>query len=151
MGALLLYDITNYDTFEHVADWLQEAQKQIEPNNSIFMLVGTKVDKENLREVPTEQAQQFADYHNLLFLETSSKTGQNVEKTFTELAVKIYDLLEEGKFRIQEGWDGIKSGYMRSTMVAPARTPALNLVEANDQNNNNSSSNESKSSKKNCC
>ena len=115
VGALLLYDTTNYDSFEHVADWLAEAKRQIEPNNVIFMLVGTKVDKEHLREVPTEQAQQFADYHNLLFMETSSKCGLNVETAFKEMANKIYDLLENGKFRMQEGWDGIKSGFMNSS------------------------------------
>ncbi len=47
---MLLFDTTNYDSFEHVNEWLQEAKKQIEPNNAIFMLVGTKVDKENQRE-----------------------------------------------------------------------------------------------------
>lgn len=91
-----MYDITNYDSFEHVADWLSEAKRQIEPNNAVFMLVGTKVDKENQREVPFEQAQQFADYHDLLFVETSSKQGLNVEKAFKDLAIRIYDLLEEG-------------------------------------------------------
>ena len=44
-----MYDTTNYDSFEHVADWLQEAKKQIEPNCSEFILVGTKVDMEHLR------------------------------------------------------------------------------------------------------
>ena len=96
VGALLLYDITNYDSFEHVSDWLNEAKRQIEPNNAIFILVGTKTDKEQQREVPTEQAQQFADYHNLLFVETSSKQGLNVEKAFRDLAIRIYDQLEEG-------------------------------------------------------
>ena len=42
VGALLLYDSTNYDSFEHVNDWLQEARKQIEPHQSVFILVGTK-------------------------------------------------------------------------------------------------------------
>lgn len=42
VGALLLYDTTNYESFEHVNDWLQEAKKQIEPHQSVFCLVGTK-------------------------------------------------------------------------------------------------------------
>ena len=75
---------------------MNEAKRQIEPNNTIFILVGTKTDKEQQREVPTEQAQQFADYHNLLFVETSSKQGINVEKAFRDLAIRIYDQLEEG-------------------------------------------------------
>ena len=64
-------------------------------------MVGTKVDKENQREVPIEQAQQFADYHNLLFIETSSKLSLNVEKAFRDLAIRIYDLLEEGKMTLK--------------------------------------------------
>lgn len=127
VGALLLYDTTNYDSFEHVADWLAEAKRQIEPNNVIFMLVGTKTDKEHLREVPTEQAQQFADYHNLLFMETSSKYGLNVEDAFKDVALKIYELLENGKFRMQEGWDGIKGGYQENRQRLP-----INL-QTNDQ------------------
>jgi Ras-related protein Rab-39B len=145
---LLLFDTTNIESFEHVADWLQEARKQIEPNDAVFILVGTKKDKEHSREVPIEQAQQFADYHNLLYIETSSKTGQNVENAFIELSSKIYEQLEKGKFRIQEGWDGIKSGYMKAVVTNPNSNtntrPAISLVDANSIENH-------KSSKKSCC
>ena len=144
VGALLLYDTCNYDTFEHLSDWLTEAKRQIEPNNVIFMLVGTKVDKEHLREVPTEQAQQFADYHNLLFMETSSKCGLNVDSAFKEMGLKIYELLESGKFKLQEGWDGIKSGYVNAR---PSRTLPLNLVSQSEQADPNTDN----SGRKNCC
>ena len=97
-------------------------------------------------EVPTETAQQFADYHNLLFIETSSKTGQNVEKSFADLALKVYESLEAGKFKIQDGWDGIKSGYMRSAAAPSNRVPNIGLSQNSNQN-----ANEGQSSKKNCC
>lgn len=113
-------------------------------------------DKEHQREVPIEQAQQFADYHNLLFLETSSKTGYNVEKTFLQLASRIYDLLEEGKFRIQEGWDGIKSGYMPSTPLGNHNRPPISLIEVRSRNNSNidgqnEDAGNNDEAKKNCC
>lgn len=107
-----------------------------------------------MREVPIEQAQQFADYHNLLFLETSSKTGYNVEKTFTQLATRIYDLLEEGKFRIEENWDGIKNGYMQSNVILPNpySRPAISLTsDQNGTQNNADGSKSSDSEKKSCC
>ena len=110
-----------------------------------------------MREVPVEQAQQFADYHNLLFMETSSKTGYNVEKTFISLASKIYDLLEEGRFRIQEGWDGIKSGYQSNALLnnpsspPPASSrPPITLAAAAGRHNN-ASDDDDLNSKKNCC
>lgn len=96
--------------------------------------------------MPTETAQQFADYHNLLFIETSSKTGHNVEKSFGNLALKIYESLEAGKFKIQDGWDGIKSGYMRSAAAPTNRAPNLGLIQNGNQNTD-----DSQSSKKGCC
>jgi GTPase SAR1 family protein len=141
----LLFDSTNYESFEHVNDWLQEAKRQIEPNNAIFMLVGTKVDKDNLREVPQEQAQQFADYHNLLYCETSSKTGHNVEKTFADMGLKIYEMIQDGKFKMQDGWEGIRPGYQNKSLdISASRQPAFNLIESNDNN-------ESYGEKKSCC
>lgn len=139
VGALLLYDITNNDSFEHAADWLNEASKQIEPNSAVFMLVGTKKDKEHLREVPHEEAQQFADFHNLLFMETSSKTGLNVENSFKTIASEVSKMLDEGKFKIQEGWDGIKSGYSRPQPAA--NVARLSLSEQQQD----------QSAKKSCC
>jgi GTPase SAR1 family protein len=131
---MLLYDMTNLESFEHISDWLQEARKQIEPNNVIFMLIGTKKDKENLREVSKEQAQQFADYHNLLFLETSSKTGYNVENAFKLLATCIYEQFEDGKFKIIEGWEGIKGGYINSHYNQEKENVQLNLIKTFDDN-----------------
>jgi hypothetical protein len=83
----------------------------------------------------------------LLFIETSSKSGHNVEKSFGNLALKIYDSLEAGKFKIQDGWDGIKSGYMRSANAPSNRAPnSIGLAQ-----NGNQSSDDGQSSKKGCC
>jgi hypothetical protein len=149
--------MTNYDSFEHASDWLQEAKRHIEPNISVFMLVGTKHDKEHLREVPIEQAQQFADYHNLSFMETSSKTGHNVEETFLQISRQIYEMLEEGKIKMQDGWDGIKSGY---TNRNNNNNNPLNLNDVLSGNNTNTGTitasssddfNEQNKNKKSCC
>jgi len=48
----------------------------------IMLLVGNKDDLKLEREVSTEEGQEFADKHNLLFMETSAKTGHNIESAF---------------------------------------------------------------------
>jgi GTPase SAR1 family protein len=51
VGVLLIYDTTNYVSFTHVTSWLTDARAQIEPYQSVFLLVGTKIDRESERQV----------------------------------------------------------------------------------------------------
>ena len=88
-GALLVYDVSRRDTFEHLSRWLEEA-RQNGNNNMVIMLIGNKCDLE-VREVSKEEGQKFAAKHGLIFLETSAKTAQNVEEAFLTTARKIYD------------------------------------------------------------
>ena len=113
VGALLVYDITKRCTFEHIEDWYEEAKMHIEPHRAVFILVGTKCDIESNREVTTEEGKQFAEFHGLKFLETSSKSGQNVEEAFLSVTRDIHSMLETGNLKMKEGWDGIKNGYAR--------------------------------------
>ena len=79
--------------------------------------------------------QNLADYNKIPFLETSAKLGINVEEAFTVISEEIYNKLERGEYSVEEGWDGIKAGYMKrtDTRSAASRLP-LNgtggLVEA---------------------
>ncbi len=51
VGVLLIYDTTNYVSFTHVTSWLNDARQQIEPYHCVFLLVGTKIDRESERQV----------------------------------------------------------------------------------------------------
>ena len=62
--------------------------------------------------------QDLADYNKIPFLETSAKLGHNVEEAFTVISEEIYGKLERGEYRVEEGWDGIKQGYIRRSEVA---------------------------------
>jgi len=110
VGVLLVYDTTNYVSFTHVTNWLNEARAQIQPYQSVFLLVGTKIDRESERQVTTEEGKAFADFHNISFIETSSKSSLYVQEAFTLIAHEIYDMLIEGRIHVQNGWDGVKSG-----------------------------------------
>lgn len=110
---MLVYDITKRKSFEHLEDWLEEARLHIEPHNAVYMIIGHKCDMESERCVSQREGRAFADFHDIKFLETSAKTGKNVEESFYTLAKDVYDLLEQGNILIEEGWDGVKSGYAK--------------------------------------
>ncbi|KFM56932.1 Ras-related protein Rab-39B, partial [Stegodyphus mimosarum] len=80
VGALLLYDITRRSSFEHLVEWLFEARRHIEPGCAVFEIVACKADLESSRVVSTEEGKAFADSYGLSFIETSAKTGYNLEE-----------------------------------------------------------------------
>ncbi|KAL8139869.1 hypothetical protein V2J09_005890 [Rumex salicifolius] len=98
-GALLVYDISRRETFNHLASWLEDARQHANPNMTI-MLVGNKSDLSNRRAVSKEEGEQFAKEHDLLFLEASARTAQNVEEAFVNTAAKILEKIQEGLFDI---------------------------------------------------
>ncbi|EAN80470.1 Ras-related protein RAB2B, putative [Trypanosoma equiperdum] len=94
-GALLVYDVTRRDTFTHLQTWLEDARSNA--NTAIvIMLIGNKCDLEKKREVSREEGEAFARKHNLVFMETSAKTAQNVDDAFLKTAAMIYDNVESG-------------------------------------------------------
>ncbi|NVM44103.1 MAG: GTP-binding protein [Candidatus Lokiarchaeota archaeon] len=83
-GAIIMYDITNRQSLDHLPDWTQIIREQ--SGEIPIILIGNKLDLEKSREVSKEEGIAIAKKYNLsAYTELSSKTGQNVEKTFTVL------------------------------------------------------------------
>ncbi|KAL0820438.1 hypothetical protein ABMA28_006312 [Loxostege sticticalis] len=112
-GALLVYDITRRDTFNHLTTWLEDA-RQHSNSNMVIMLIGNKSDLESRREVKKEEGEAFAREHGLVFMETSAKTAANVEEAFINTAKEIYEKIQEGVFDINNEANGIKIGPQHS-------------------------------------
>jgi len=108
-GALLVYDVTRRETFDHLTRWLEEARQNANAN-MVVMLIGNKVDLEHRRVVSTEEGQKFANEHGLIFLESSAKTAQNVEEAFSGVAAAIYKNIENGVYDVTNEAFGIKVG-----------------------------------------
>ncbi|KAI5002015.1 hypothetical protein ZWY2020_026665 [Hordeum vulgare] len=89
VGALLVYDITRRETFNHLANWLQDARQSGHAGMTI-MLIGNKCDLSHSRAVSYEEGERFAKDHGLLFMEASAKTAQNVVEGFLQTAGAIY-------------------------------------------------------------
>lgn len=98
-GALLVYDITRRETFNHLTTWLEDA-RQHSNSNMVIMLIGNKSDLDARREVKREEGEAFAREHGLVFMETSAKTAANVEEAFINTAKEIYEKIQEGVFDI---------------------------------------------------
>ncbi|KAG6423760.1 hypothetical protein SASPL_114163 [Salvia splendens] len=96
-GALLVYDITRRETFNHLASWLEDARQHASMNMTI-MLIGNKCDLAHRRAVSTEEGEQFAKENGLVFMEASAKTAQNVEEAFVQTASTIYKKIQDGVF-----------------------------------------------------
>ena len=94
-GALLVYDITRRDTFQHITTWLSDARSLANPN-TVIMLIGCKRDLEASRDVSVEEAAQFAKENDLLFMETSAMTGENIEEAFLGTARLILKAVQDG-------------------------------------------------------
>ena len=87
-AAIVVYDITNQDSFGRAKTWVKELQRQASPN-IVIALAGNKSDLANKRMVDLDEAQAYADDNNLLFMETSAKTAMNVNEVFMAIAKKL--------------------------------------------------------------
>lgn len=87
-AAIIVYDITSSESFERAKKWVQELQKQGNPN-MVTALAGNKADLEEKRKVSTEEACKYADENGLFFMETSAKAATNVNDVFYEIARRL--------------------------------------------------------------
>ncbi|WVZ17593.1 hypothetical protein V8G54_010575 [Vigna mungo] len=94
LGAMLVYDITKRQSFDHVARWLEELRAHAD-SSIVIMLVGNKADLVEQRMVPTEDAVEFAEDQGLFFSETSALSGDNVESAFLKLLEEINSVVSK--------------------------------------------------------
>ncbi|CAJ0565400.1 unnamed protein product, partial [Mesorhabditis spiculigera] len=87
-AAIVVYDITNADSFQKAKNWVKELQRQASPN-IVMALAGNKADVANRRAVEYEEAQAYAEDNSLLFMETSAKSSMNVNDIFMAIARKL--------------------------------------------------------------
>ncbi|KAK5612890.1 Ras- protein Rab-30 [Crenichthys baileyi] len=95
-ALILTYDITCEDSFRCLPEWLKEIE-QYANNQVVTILVGNKIDLADKREVLRQRAEDFAQAQSMLYLETSAKESDNVEKLFLDLACELIREAKQNK------------------------------------------------------
>ncbi|CAH0555967.1 unnamed protein product [Brassicogethes aeneus] len=87
-ALLLLYDVTNKTSFDNIRAWLGEIREYAQ-DDVVIMLLGNKADCGSNRAVRREEGERLAREYNVTFMETSAKSGQNVELAFLAIAREL--------------------------------------------------------------
>lgn len=121
-AALVVYDITKPQSFIKARHWVKELQEQAS-KDIIIALVGNKIDVlENGKErsVSREEAEKLAEEENLLFFETSAKTGENITDVFLAIGEKVPIKSANQANNNQAGQNGNQRVDLNSVVSTPA-------------------------------
>lgn len=90
-GVIVVFDVSNRATFEHVDQWLKMIREELEEPNLI--LFGNKIDIEN-RDVTEDEAKSYAKKMNLIYFETSAKLSKGIKEGFKYFINDTYKKVE---------------------------------------------------------
>ncbi|KAL8269997.1 hypothetical protein Esti_006097 [Eimeria stiedai] len=123
-AAVIVYDTTSRESFEGAKSWVAELQAISDKSSLVMALAGNKTDLAADRVVKTQEAQQFAEEQGIFFLETSAKTGKNVNELFYEIARQLPKSRREqdphAGFQINKKTTEKKSGCAAPSAAAAA-------------------------------
>jgi len=98
-GVVLVYDITNRASFDHLTTWFTELETYSTTPSVVTILVGNKLDRvtstsgdqDSTRQVSRKEGEAYARKMSAMFIETSARTRQGVRETFEEVVRKIIE------------------------------------------------------------
>ena len=88
MVAIVIFDITKLNSFEGAKKWVYEI-KQNGREDCIIILVGNKIDLEHLRNVENDIIYEYIEEQNIMYFDTSAKSGKNIVHMFEVIGKKL--------------------------------------------------------------
>ncbi len=116
--AIIVYDITNRESYEAIEKWIEDCRVNGNKEMSM-MLVGNKLDLDSHRIVSYEEGEILANENNMLFLETSAKSSENIDMIFAKTAEIIYKKILNKEIDPTNDVFGVKTGtsYKKSAKL----------------------------------
>jgi small GTP-binding protein len=99
--AMVVYDITKEESFEHIKSWLSDC-KELAPNTVLLVLVGNKTDLEEQRVISKERGENLAKENKMLFFETSAKLGDGIEQAFQKSIEAVDQRIRSGFYNLSD-------------------------------------------------
>ena len=128
--AIIVYDVTNKQSFENIQNWLEDVHNQ-SPKTVLIALIGNKIDLDDKRVITFDEGKELALKNGIIFMETSAKTGEGVNEVFNYTAQEIEKKMKENYYNLKSETCGIKEGNIDN-----------NGINLKDEKNND---------KKGCC
>ena len=124
--AMVVYDITNDNSFKHVQNWIEDIRNQ-SSKTVLIILVGNKIDLEDKRVISYDEGNEFAMKNGIIFGETSAKTGVGIEEIFYKSIKEIIKNMNENYYDLSSETCGIKKGNSKRNSSKNLKTGKIDL------------------------
>ena len=138
--AIIVYDITDENSFKSVKDWIEDCQTYASKYINL-VLVGNKIDLEQERKISKEDGVELATEYGMEFFEASAKTGKNIEDIFSRICKIVAKKFDEGKYDFDDPSNGVSKSEIDEGMQI---NKSISLLSKNINKNNTNQ-------KKGCC
>jgi small GTP-binding protein len=113
VGVMLVFDLTERKSFEDLGHWLTEVHALCDPR-AVVTLIGNKSDLQERRAVTVTEAENFAQIHELTYLETSALGGNNIQEAFEKAAGAVFRKIAPSAAEQEAAGERLEDGPQRS-------------------------------------
>ena len=113
--ALIVYDITNQNSFDSVKQWIEDVKNYADKDTHL-VLVGNKIDLKDQRKISKEDGQNLATQYGMDFYESSALTGENINNIFEGICKYVNQKIDEGKIDLNDPSNGISVSEIEEGM-----------------------------------